>query len=225
MTIYGANLASNTVITQGGITFPKTLGGVQVLMNNQPVPLYYVSPTQVAVIVPYTIPDNIVQIQVVRDNVSSNAVTQFRYTTGPGLFSESEQGQGLAKILHTDYRQVTPDNPTIPGDVLQIFLTGLGDVGPTIADGGLGPTPPQQLSEAIANITAYVDNVQAPVSFAGLAPGLAGLYQVNITVPTGVSDGDVYVDIGTPDAYTSQVTVPMIGGSAPRAAKARVRRR
>ncbi len=225
MTLYGANLASGTVVMQGGIPFPKTLGGVQVLMNNQPVPIYYVSPTQIAVIVPYTVNDNIVQIQVVRDTVPSNAVTEFRYTTGPGLFSESEQGQGLAKILHTDYRQVTPDNPTIPGDVLQIYLTGLGDVGPTIADGGLGPAPPQQLSEAVANITAYVDNIQAPVSYAGLAPGLAGLYQVNITVPDGVSNGDVYVDIAGPDSYTSQVTVPMIGGVAPRQARAKVRRR
>lgn len=225
VTIYGANLASNFVITQGGIPFPTTLGGVQVLMNNRPAPIYYVSPSQVAVIVPYGIPDEIVQIQVIRDSVTSNAVTSFKYQTGPGLFSESEQGQGLAKILHTDYRQVTPDNPAIPGEVLQVFLTGLGPVFPSIADGGLGPVPPQQLAEATLAIGARVDNLDAPVSYKGLAPGLAGLYQVNMTVPAGVSNGDVYVDISTPDAYTSQVTIPIIGGVVPRSARAPVRRR
>jgi uncharacterized protein (TIGR03437 family) len=34
---------------------------------------------------------------------------------------------------------------------------------------------------------AAVDGVNAPVGFAGLAPGYVGLYQVNVTVPiTGV---------------------------------------
>lgn len=225
MTIYGANLAPSTVITQGGVPFQNSLSNnnVQVLMNNKPAALYYVTPTQIAAIVPYGIPDNIVQVQVVNNGVSSNAVTAFLYKTGPGLFSESTQGQGLAKILHADYRQVTPNNPAVPGEVLQVFMTGLGDVFPSIADGALGPSP--QFSEAVASISAAIDNLNAPVQYAGLAPGLAGLYQVNITVPQGVSNGDVYVDISGPDSYTSQVTIPIVGGVVPREARAPVRRR
>ena len=33
VSIYGANLAGSTVVTQGGNPFPTTLGGVQVLMK------------------------------------------------------------------------------------------------------------------------------------------------------------------------------------------------
>jgi uncharacterized protein (TIGR03437 family) len=222
VTIYGENFASSPVIMQGGIPFPTTLNNVQVLINNQPAPLFYVFPGQIAFIMPYGTTTSIVQIQVVRNtNLTSNAITMFNYSTGPGLFSESQQGQGLGKLLHTDYSQVTPDHPATPGEALMVFLTGLGPVFPTIPDGGLG-----QVSDTVLNIAARIDNIDAPVTYKGLAPGFAGLYQVNIQVPNGVGNGDDYVDIVTPDGYTSQVTIPIVGGVVPpRGAKAVVRRR
>jgi uncharacterized protein (TIGR03437 family) len=40
-----------------------------------------------------------------------------------------------------------------------------------------------------AKITATIGGVSAPVSFAGLAPTFASLYQVNVQVPAGVAPG------------------------------------
>ena len=51
-----------------------------------------------------------------------------------------------------------------------------------------------------------------PSPIAGLAPQLAGLYQVNLTIPTGLTAGDNYLDIAGPDSYTSEVLIS-IGGS------------
>jgi uncharacterized protein (TIGR03437 family) len=88
----------------------------------------------------------------------------------------------------------------------------LGAVSPTIQDGAAGPTNP--LSNATATIAAYIGGVQATITYAGLAPQLAGLYQINLTVPAGVKAGDNNLDIAGPDAYSSECLIA-IGGATP----------
>jgi len=52
----------------------------------------------------------------------------------------------------------------------------------------------------------------ATVSFAGLAPGFAGLYQVNFTVPTsGLANGDVLVAFNTLEALNEMATISLSG--------------
>jgi uncharacterized protein (TIGR03437 family) len=210
VSIYGSNLAASTVVTQGGVAFPASLDGVQVLMNNRPAPLYFVSPGQIAAIVPYGTTEPIVQVQVNRNGVTSNAVTALRNATHPGIFSQSQSGEGIGAVLHTDYSLVTEAKPALPGETIQVYLTGLGAVFPTIADGALGGATELTLNKTQpGSVRGRVDNLTAEVAYAGLAPGLAGLYQVNLTVPTNSSAGNVFLNIETPDAITSQVALPV----------------
>ncbi len=210
VSIYGANLASSTVVTPGGVPFPTTLGGVQVLMNNRPAALYFVSPGQIAAIIPYGTTEGVVQIQVNRGGVTSNAVTEFRYLTHPGIFSQSQTGEGIGAVLHADYSLVTEAKPAKPGEVIQVFLTGLGGVFPTVSDGALGGATASSLNTTLpGTVGANIDNLTADVAYAGLAPGLAGLYQLNVTVPAAASSGNVFLDVATADAYTSQVALPV----------------
>ncbi len=208
VSIYGSNLAASTVVTRGGVAFPSTLGGVRVLMNNRPSALYFVSPGQIAAIVPYGTTEGIVQVQVERDGVTSNAVTMYRYVTGPGIFSQSQSGEGIGAVLHADSTLVTEAKPARPGEVIQVFLTGLGAVFPTISDGALGGGSTLNRTSP-GTVKAYVDNLAAEVSYAGLAPSLSGLYQVNLKIPDNAASANVFLDIGTPDSYTSQVAVPV----------------
>lgn len=215
MSIYGANLANSTVVTQGGIPFPTTLGNVQVLFNNVPGAIYFVSPGQIAVIVPYGITGSVVQVQVVKSGVTSNAVTAFRYLTSPGVFSQAQSGEGIGAILHANYQLVTEANPAAVGETVQIFLTGLGSVFPSIADGGLGSSNASSLNQTTPGaVKVYIGNVAADVAYAGLAPGLAGLYQVNATVPSGAGSGNVFLDVATADSYTTQVALPVAASAS-----------
>lgn len=207
LSIYGSNLAASTVVTQGGVAFPSTLGGVRVLFNNRPGALYFVSPGQIAAVVPYGTTEGVVQVQVERDGATSNAVTMFRYLTSPGIFSQAQSGEGIGAVLHADFTLVTEAKPARPGQVIQVFLTGLGAVFPAIADGAPGSSTLNQT--APGTVKAFVDNLAADVSYAGLAPLLSGLYQVNLKVPDNAATGNVFLDISTTDSYTSQVALPV----------------
>ena len=184
-------------------------------MNNRPAALYFVSPGQIAAIVPYGITESVIQVQVVRNGVSSNAVTLFRYVTSPGIFSQAQSGEGLGAVLRANYSLATEANPAKVGETVQIFLTGLGSVFPSIADGGLGSTNAASLNQTTpGSVKVYIGNVLADVPYAGLAPGLAGLYQVNATVPAGAGSGNVFLDISTPDSYTTQVALPVAASAS-----------
>jgi uncharacterized protein (TIGR03437 family) len=211
ITLYGSGLAPSTKVATS-VPFPNTLNGVQVLINNIAAPVYVVSPTQVSAIVPYEISTPIVQIQLVNNNATSNAVTMYVDKTSPGVFTSPAGGLGDAAALHADYSLVGPNSPAQIGETISVFVTGLGGVFPGIADGAAGPS--SQLAMATNAITVNVDGQAATVTYAGLAPQLAGLYQVNFTIPTGVSTGEVALDVSGPDSYSSEAALAIGSGAA-----------
>jgi uncharacterized protein (TIGR03437 family) len=212
ITLYGTGLADSTVVAPG-IPFQTSLGNVQVSIGGVNAPIYYVSPTQISVIVPYEATSAIVPVQVTTDGNPSNVVTMYTNQTSAGVFSQTQNGLGYGAVLHQDgVTLVTPSNPAKPNETVSVYLTGLGAVTPSIQDGAAGPSSP--LSYTTNTITADIGGVTATVTYAGLAPGFAGLYQVNLTIPaTGLTAGDNGLDISGPDSYTSEVLIP-IGGTA-----------
>jgi uncharacterized protein (TIGR03437 family) len=211
LTLYGSNLAPGLQIASD-IPFPTTLNKVQVMINGISAPIYYVTPSQLSVIVPYAVNSGIAKVQVFNDNVPSNAVTAFIGKTAPGVLTQSQNGLGYGDVVHLDGSLVNAGNPAKIGETVSIFLTGLGAVNPAISDGAAGPTTP--LANATSTIAAYIGGVQATVSYAGLAPQLAGLYQINLTVPAGVTAGDNNLDIAGPDAYSSECLIAVAGAAA-----------
>jgi uncharacterized protein (TIGR03437 family) len=215
LTFYnGVNLAGTTTVAST-TPFPTTLGNVQVLIDGIPAPIYYVSSTSVSVIAPYAISTYpIASIQVINNGTPSNVVTAFVNQTTPGAFTSPAGGIGYASMLHGDYSVVTKANPAMPGEQVAVYVTGLGNVFPPNPDGAIGPYAPP-LSTTTNTISVYVNGtaVATPLPFAGLAPYLAGLYQINFVVPTGTVAGDATLGIAGPDSYTSESLIPI--GTAP----------
>ena len=152
----------------------------------------------------------------------------------PGVYTNPSGGIGYAAVVDTNSAQiVTPSTPAQPGDTIEVFATGLGAAFPRCLTAP--PRPISPLSPTVGTIQADVDGTTATVGFAGLAPTLAGLYQINVTIPSTTTAGDHALNISgiNPttqklETYAAQVLIPVAGGTAAArstGASARVRHR
>jgi uncharacterized protein (TIGR03437 family) len=154
-----------------------------------------------------------VNIQVMNNGVASNTVSTFAQSTQPGVFTNPTGGLGYAIAQHSaDFSLITSSSPAQIGETIITYLTGLGQVNPTITDGSPGGSNPP--NDATNSIVAVIDGVQATVGYAGLVPTLIGLYQMNITVPSGVGLGNENLDITGPDSYSTEAILPVGNGAA-----------
>ncbi len=220
LTFYnGVNLAPSTTISNT-VPYPTSLNGVKVLFNDViAAPIYYVSANQVSVIVPYDVSTfPVAKIQISNNGVLSNAVTMNVNQTTPGAFtSDPVGGIGVAALLDFPaaggYYVVTNDQPAHAGDNVALYLTGLGAPYPTNPSGAPGPDDGDSL---LANIGVSVGGASVGnLAYAGLAPGLAGLYQINFTIPANATAGLNTIAIGAPDSNSSEAYIPIAAtGSA-----------
>jgi uncharacterized protein (TIGR03437 family) len=230
LTLYGSNLAQSTAVAST-LPFPTSLGGVQVLINGYNAPIYYVSPKQISVIVPFENTFSVAQIQVTNGAGASNIVTLPVYQTTPGVYTIDSSfggvgpgGLGFAAAEHGDYSVVSKSNPAHPGETIALYVTGLGNVNPPNPDGAAGPANPA--SVPTNQFTIDVNGTTSPApAFVGLAPGLAGLYQINFQIPSGLAAGTYLLGIQASDSYTDEAEIPVgtASGSASVVARPAIR--
>jgi len=198
-TIFGSGLAASTTVATG-LPFPTTLGNVRVLVNDTPAPLYLTSAGQISALVPFAATGATASIVVVNNGQRSNTVELPLARTSPGIFTIPPAGTGPGALLHANFSLISPNSPARRGETVQLFLTGLGPVSPATPDGAAAPSNP--LSFVTSNLNVYVGGRPATVIFKGLAPGLAGLYQINFTVPASAAIGSaIPLAIETPEGF------------------------
>jgi uncharacterized protein (TIGR03437 family) len=193
------------------------LGGVQVFVNGIAAPVYSVTQNQISALIPYEISgDYFATFQVELNGSKSDMVTVYLDNSAPGIYTVAESGIGEGSILHSNYSEVSDSSPAAPNETVQMFLTGLGPVTPQVADGAAAPSSPLSISDETAQTFIYVGDEFAPatVAFAGLAPGFAGLYQVNFTIPgNGLTNGDNAIAFSTTEALNQMATIAVSGFS------------
>ena len=211
VSLFGSGMAAGTV-PAGATPLPTTLGGVVVTINGVPAPLFFVSPLQINLQVPFATAGPLATIVVTNGGVPSNTVLVPLASTSPGVFSNSLDGLGPGIIVHSlTFAPVTEADPTSPGEFVSILLTGLGALQPPLGDGVAGPVDPLSLTtDPDIEVLFGFEALPSVISFSGAAPFFVGLYQINVTVPDlQVVGAAVPVAILTSNAISDFVTVPV----------------
>jgi uncharacterized protein (TIGR03437 family) len=155
-------------------------------VNGVAVPLLYVSASQVNAQIPFETQAGDTQVQVT-SLAGTAAVTAHVVPAAPAVFTLNMQGSGPGAILHDrTYAMVTDTNPAAPGEIILIYCTGLGALNPPVQTGEPPALPPSQ-TVILAQVT--IGGTAAQVQYAGVAPGYAGLYQINAQVPPATPSG------------------------------------
>jgi len=185
--IYGVRLSYVTAaLTQDDIhsgALPTVLPGtgVAVLVGNLLASIYYVSPYQINFLVPADLIPGPSTVQVVLDAHSGPAVKIQLAAASPALFELDQQN---IVAVRPDGSAITPKSPAKRGEIILLYATGLGQTVPPVPYGLVfnQAAPLEQL----ADFKLTLDGVSAgahAVQYAGIAPGFAGLYQINLKIP------------------------------------------
>jgi uncharacterized protein (TIGR03437 family) len=124
----------------------------------------------------------------------------------PGIFI-IDTPTNAGAVLHADrFSVVNSAQPARPGEQLLIYMTGLGPLRIPVRNGEGGPTAPP-FAETVMLPTVMVGGLQASVIYSGMAPGLAGLYQLNVQLPAATSPGNATVQITVNGTTSNTATI------------------
>jgi len=189
ISVFGTNL-SPVNMASSEIPLPTALANSCLSVNGQPVPVLFVSPDQVNAQLPFQAIGDVTLILRTPGGISNNYNLVIE-PNAPSVFLGSAGPEtNIPTVVRNDDNQlVTPSNPIHrkSNTALVIYLTGLGQTTPAVATGQPAPFNPLALS--LVQPTVTLGGVELPVLYAGLAPGLVGVDQINVTVPFTVPDG------------------------------------
>jgi len=201
--IYGRFMGSGTVNTTAPL--PLSSNGTVVTFNGSPCPLLYVSATQITAQIPTEAAPGPATVTVSYSGTSASATISV-VAASPGFFTAN----GMAIAQHGDYSLVTFANPARSGEIVTFYGTGIGPVSPAVASGQPAPDPPN-LAVSAATYSATIGGANAPVSFLGLTPGLAGVMQLNLQIPAGTPSGLLSTVLTISGVSSADVTIPVVG--------------
>jgi len=215
VSLYGEQFTTSAPQQNSGLPLPTSLNGVSVFVNDQIVPLYYVSYGQINFQMPYNATVGNAVMRVENNGQRGNSISLQIADATPRILKLGIQNYGI--VVNQDGSFPIPvtagifSHPAKPGDILVIYATGLGQTTPPVTSGAAAPTSPLAGAPSVTHVqfgasNLFVQPATSNVQFAGLTPGFVGLYQINVAVPPDTPLGD-------------QVTITLAGsGPASRSA-------
>ncbi|HXJ42638.1 MAG TPA: IPT/TIG domain-containing protein [Bryobacteraceae bacterium] len=210
--IFGTNLASATS-SAPGVPLPTQLGGVTVTIGGLPAPINFISSGQINAVIPFevAIPASGLVPVIVNTPAGSSAAFGIHLSrNAPSLFTKSATGAGAVLAFDGNFALVAQAFNT----PLILYATGLGPTTPAgSATAGGSATPPYNL--VTDSVSVFIGDAKATIGYAGLAPNLPGVYQLNVT-PNGPISDRVYLQVG--NWQSNLVSLPAAGAAAPNVA-------
>jgi uncharacterized protein (TIGR03437 family) len=205
MAVFGSGLApAGTSGSASGLPLPLGMSGVSATVNGISAPLYYVSPGQLDIQVPYEAGAGPAVLAI----NNNGDITSFQFpiaVAAPGMASVGSTLTVIDPVAGGYASSVKI------GSIYTIYMTGDGDVSPTLPTGATptAGTSAANLPKPRLPVAVTIGGVAATVNFVGIPSGLAGVTQINFTVPSGASAGSqpVIVTVGTVPSPPAMVTV------------------
>lgn len=209
--IFGEQLSAQPPGSGTAIPLVTQLNGVRVLINDQPSPLYYTSYNQVNFQIPVNTPVGEAVIKVERDGTAGNALAVQIAERAPRIIQIGNNG---IVVNARDGSMVNfAGRPAKAGDVLTIYLVGMGVTTPVVATGTSAPA-----AEPLARVapeprvilgSPFMGTIVLDPLFAGLTPSLVGLYQINVELPSDAPVGDIFLGVEGDGYRSNNVMIPI----------------
>jgi uncharacterized protein (TIGR03437 family) len=196
LSVYGTALG-DFAQAAGTIPLPIYLAGFEAWVNGVMAPLYYVSPGQVNIQIPYETKPGNATLTVGNPYVNVNHTLQI-VQAAPGIFM-------------TNGFTAAPFSSAGRGQATTLFITGEGQVSPALATGTspAAGTPLARLPKPNLPVTVTVAGTTATIDFIGILTGLVGVTQINYEVPANAPLGvqQVLVTVGSVASQPANLTV------------------
>jgi uncharacterized protein (TIGR03437 family) len=187
---------------------PYQLGGVSVTVGGLAAPLGFVSASQINLLIPFELSVGAGVPVVVTTAKGTSAplnVTLTRDT--PALFTQNGQGTGMALAFDASFDPLTG----VGSDAIVLYAAGLGPTSPPPASSALGGAATEPFNRVQDNLAVMIGELPCGVAFAGLAPGLPGVYQLNVIPPQNPLSNRLYISEN--GALSNVVTLPIPVGT------------
>ncbi|MBM3811272.1 MAG: CHRD domain-containing protein [Acidimicrobiia bacterium] len=204
VSIYGINLASVAAGLSAwqGAVIPSSLNGVSVTVGGRPAPLLFVSSGQINLQVPLDVVSGMRPIVVTAGGQASAPFNMQIAANAPSIFFHP--GGGIV-VKNADFSLVTADNAASAGEILVIYMTGMGQTAPPIFTGRLvGPATPLPVT---AQPAVTIGGATAEVIYSIASPGFVGLNQVAVRMPAGIAAGTAPVIVRIGPAVSNTVNI------------------
>jgi uncharacterized protein (TIGR03437 family) len=208
LSIYGTNLATYTSDLGGfnqATALVTSMNGVTATIGGLKAPIYFVSPGQLNVQVPFEVTAGAQPVVVTSAGGASTANNVTVASVAPSIFILDQASSLGAIVKNSDFSVISASNAVKAGDVIVIFSTGLGQTTPAGQTGTL-LVPPASGFNNTGTVTVTIGGQNAAVAYSIASPGFAGLYQTAVTVPSGVT-GSAKVILSSGSTASNSVNI------------------